>query len=125
MVQRWLSDAVMHNTMDMALRYHPIVTFLRPRLQPGTRIVDVGSGSVGITPYLSHKVFGVDRSFDGPQATRLVRCTGDVLALPFADRSVDVTLCVDTLEHLPPGKRAAAVTELLRITGELAVIAVP
>jgi hypothetical protein len=115
----------MHNSMDMALRYHPIVAFLRPRLEPGTRIVDVGSGSVGITPYLRHTVFGVDRSFDGPRATRLVRCTGDVLALPFADRSVDITLCVDTLEHLPPDKRSAAVSELLRITRRFAVIAVP
>jgi methyltransferase family protein len=124
-VQRLLSDAVMHNSMDMALRYHPIVRYLKPRLRPGTRIVDVGSGSVGITPYLDHNVFGIDRSFDGPRATRLVRCTGDVLTLPFADRSVDVTLCVDTLEHLPPETRSAAVQELLRVTGKVAVIAVP
>ena len=124
-VQRRLSDAVMHNSMDMALRYHPIVEYLRPRLEPGTRIVDVGSGSVGITPYLDHNVFGVDRSFDGPQATRLVRCTGDVLTLPFADRSVDVMLCVDTLEHIPRESRSAAVQELLRVTGKVAVIAVP
>jgi len=124
-VQRLMSDAVMHNSMDMALRYHPIVNYLRPQIRPETRIVDVGSGSVGITPYLDHKVVGIDRSFDGPSATRLVRCAGDILSLPFADRSVDITLCVDTLEHIPRQSRAAAVQELLRITGKVAVIAVP
>lgn len=115
----------MHNSMDMALRYHPIVRYMRPLLQPGSRIVDVGSGSVGITPYLDHTVFGIDRSFDGPSASRLVRCTGDVLSLPFADRAVDFTLCVDTLEHIPRSSRAAAIQEILRVTSKASVIAVP
>jgi len=115
----------MHNTLDMALRYHPIVTYLRPRLETGTRVLEVGSGSAGITPYLQHRVFGVDHNFDGPPSSRLVRCTGDVLKLPFPDRAVDFTLCVDTLEHIPPGKRATAIKELLRVTRHAAVIAVP
>jgi hypothetical protein len=124
-VRRLISDAVMHNSMDMALRYRPIVRYLRKHFEAGALMIDVGSGSAGITPYLHRRVVGVDRNFDGPPSSWLVKCVGDVLTLPFADRSVDVTLCVDTLEHIPPGERPAAIKELLRITRRLAVIAVP
>jgi len=120
-----LSDAIIHNFLDMALRYHPIVEWLRPRLDAGHRVLEVGSGPVGITPYLRRPVVGVDRTFGGPSSGLLVRCRADIVQLPFADRQFKAVLCVDVLEHLDHDVRRAAVREVLRCADRWAVLAFP
>lgn len=48
---------------------------------------------------------------------------GDIGALPFADHSIPVVLCMEVLEHLDKPQRAAA--ELARVTGNALIVTVP
>jgi len=56
------------------------------------------------------------RSLDMPKDPNILRMTGDITSLPFADRSFDTTCCISTLEHLSPADAAKALNELLRVT---------
>jgi putative peptidoglycan lipid II flippase len=124
-IRATISGILVHNLMDVALRYDPIVRYLRPRLRPDDKVLEVGSGPVGIGPYLQHRVVGVDRDFTGPSSPFLERRRGDILDLGFADREFSAVLCVDVLEHLVPADRPTAVREVLRVCDNWAVLAFP
>lgn len=112
---------------DIAMRYLPIVRLID---EAGLRrqVTDIGSGRVGIAPYLKERITGVDQGLgaDGGDVHRLMDpVDASVLDTPFDDRSRPCVISVDMLEHLPPQLRQQAVDELVRITGKLLVIAVP
>ena len=50
---------------------------------------------------------------------------GDARDLPFADRSFDVAVALDLLEHIPPGDRPAALAELGRVTARRLIVGCP
>ncbi len=124
-LQEAVSAIVIHNFLDIALRYDPIVRYLRARLGPDDRVLEAGSGPVGITPYLKRPVVGLDRDFTGPTSAFLHPERGDMLAMPFADRAFAAVVCVDTLEHLSAADRPAAIREIVRVCARWAVIAFP
>jgi len=88
-------------------------------------VTDVGSGSVGIAPYLRRPITGVDANMGKAVHPLLTPVDSSVLETPFADRSRPCVISVDMLEHLPPNLRQQAVDELVRIAGRLLVLAVP
>lgn len=51
---------------EAALRYLPIVDLLKKERLENSKILEIGSGSYGITPYLKKEVVGIDMSFDEP-----------------------------------------------------------
>lgn len=109
---------------DMAMRYLPLIREVRSHGLE-TSITEVGSGAAGIAPYLRQPITGVDTDFS-PRPHRLVTpVERSVLETGFADASRPCVLSVDMLEHLPATLRGPAVHELVRITGELLVLAVP
>ncbi|MCC6315709.1 MAG: methyltransferase domain-containing protein [Thermomicrobiales bacterium] len=73
---------------------------------------------------------GIDASAD---ATRIAQerlpqgrfMTGDVLALPFPDRSFDVVGCFEVLEHLPGDGPSRALREYARLARVGVVLSVP
>jgi SAM-dependent methyltransferase len=93
---------------------------LDPWLRPGIRVLDAGCGPGGNSAWLDAygKVVGVDNS---PEAVRLARSRhpeidvreGDIIDLPFADRSFDLVLAVTVLAMVPDDARA--VRELARV----------
>lgn len=91
---------------DIALRYLPIADDIR-KTEGINTILDVGSGSLGITPYLKRNVTGIDTTFSGPTSDYLKQINGSAIDLPFKNNSFDVSICSDTLEHVPKkiGKR--------------------
>lgn len=109
----------------VALRYLPIVEKIRELKLENSNILEIGSGSLGITPYLGKRITGVDFNFTGPQTDLLTKVKSSANKIPFKDRSFNVVLMVDIIEHLPQNSRKNALNEAFRIAKKLLVIAVP
>ena len=123
---------------QIAMRYLPAVEYIkRCQKRPGLSgkgqalsilalsILEVGSGGLGIAPYLKMPVTGVDKEFEPPFHPLLKRVVGDATELTFPNNSFDAVISVDMLEHLPKNKREIAVLEMLRVAKRLVVIGVP
>ena len=109
---------------DVAVRYLPIVRIVRAhRLDHA--VTEVGSGPVGIGPYLRCPFTGVDTSLRPPLHKLLRPVEASVLETGLDRGSQPCVVSTDMLEHLPKERRQAAVTELVRIAGRLLVLAVP
>lgn len=105
-------------TIDTALRYSAVLRLLRDRWSPSHQVLEVGSGSGGVTEFLMHPVTGVDPAFERTAARStnwLTPVTGSAEALPFEDDSFDVVLSVDVVEHLAPEARQPALREMVRV----------
>lgn len=109
----------------VALRYLPIAKKIRNLNISNPKVLEIGSGSLGIAPYLGRPVTGIDLNFSGPQTDLLTKIYGDVLKLPFKDQSFDVVLMVDVLEHIPVSKRINVIKETFRVAKHLFILAVP
>jgi len=116
------------------LRYEPTLRLIRA-VGGGGELLEVGSASSGVRGYgltePGWRVTVIDQSFDnygqasgaGPDASTLV--VGDARALPFGDRSFDVTVALDLLEHIAPDDRGAVLGELVRVTGRRLIVGCP
>ena len=110
LVDRW--------SIDVALRYWMAIQLFADRYRPDLDIVELGSGSGGIAQFLDHPVTGVDTAFDRTTETaapRLRPVEGSALDVPLEDRSFDVVLSLEMLEHLAPPDRRTAIAEMLRL----------
>lgn len=95
-------------------------------------VVEVGAGEGRITERLVERfpaadVIGLDL-LDGELADEWMRLDvpmffGDVTRLPFADRSVDLVVGLEVLEHVPEPRRA--LDEIARVCADTAVLSVP
>jgi hypothetical protein len=109
--------------MNQALRYERVRRWIAANRVE--RALEVGSGASGLAAWWPGPVTGVDLRFDGTPPPNLTTVEGSVFALPFPDRSHDAVICTDVMEHLPPGRRAEALTELLRVSSRLAWVSFP
>ncbi len=109
----------------VALRYLPIIKKIKQAGLINNSILEIGSGSLGIAPYLGKPVVGLDIDFSGPQTDLLTKVRGTVTKIPFKDKSFNVVLLVDVLEHLPFKDRQKAIEEVVRVCNNLLVIATP
>ncbi|MFN8533617.1 MAG: class I SAM-dependent methyltransferase [Dehalococcoidia bacterium] len=122
-LQRWLLD-----------RFHATVSDLVAEILPqGGTILDVGCGEGFVANYLVARhprltVSGLDGSGDALRAAatsaaggRLARC--DAARLPVRDRSTDLAICLEVLEHL----HAPDLTfrELRRVTRGPVIVSTP
>lgn len=110
---------------QIALRYLPIVKYIKSLRLKNPQIIEVGSGSLGIGPYWRLPFTGVDIDFAGPQWPQMKKIKAQATKLPFFDKSFDIVLSVDVLEHLPPNKRLLAVTEAFRVAKTAVILAFP
>jgi SAM-dependent methyltransferase len=114
-------------------RYEPVVRLVR-ELGGGT-LLEVGSANVGIRGYgltePEWRITALDRSFDNygqaqgapPPGCEFV--VGDARQMPFADRSFDVVVALDLLEHLPPADRPPVLAEIGRVARSRAIVGCP
>lgn len=110
---------------EAAIRYYPVIREIRKANLNGPKILEIGSGSTGITPYLKQSVDAVDIDFSGPKSKFINRIKGKAWELPFKKNVYDISISVDVLEHIPPQFREKAISEMIRVTSKLAIIVVP
>lgn len=106
---------------DWAVRYVPVVKRLGPRMQTDSRVLEIGANENGLSRFANVRTVSVDIV---PAHLEAARAAQDVLpvvadlgALPFADASFDVCVCMDTFEHIDEDHRKRAVAEIVRVTG--------
>ncbi|MEK7581069.1 MAG: methyltransferase domain-containing protein [Patescibacteria group bacterium] len=110
---------------EAALRYAPVVSEIKKAKLQNSKILEIGSGSLGITPYFKKRIDGVDIDFAGPKSDYLNKIKGSGSKLPFRKNTYDVSISVDVLEHILPTDREKAIFEMMRVTKKLAIIVVP
>ena len=96
----------------------------------GNKILDAGCGGGAYVDFLAKKaleVTGVDKyeQFLAVARERELLGTyveGDIINLPFSDKTFDCTYCFDVLEHLDDQN---AIQELTRVTTKRLILAVP
>lgn len=125
LLRRFFNKYYKNQHPESALRYLPIVQILKKQKLQDSAILEVGSGSLGITPYLKRPLDGVDTDFSGPKTPLLNKIKGSATDLPFRKNSYDVVISTDTLEHIPANLREKAIDEMLRVSRQLVIIVVP
>jgi methyltransferase family protein len=129
LARRWLGV----RQLNHLVRFAPVLELVTASGAPNAHVLDVGSGSQGISTLLPQgwRATAVDANFDdyapeaAPRRLAAYQQLGDVRDLPFEDASFDLAVAVDLLEHVPPADRATAVSEICRVSRRRAVIACP
>ena len=125
LIKRFFEKFYWRQHPEAALRYIPVVSELKKANLADSKILEVGSGSLGIVPYLKRPIDGIDIDFSGPKTELLSKIKADAFDIPYRKNSYEVAISVDVLEHLPDNKREEAVYELLRVVKKLAILVVP
>jgi SAM-dependent methyltransferase len=89
-------------------------------------VLDVGCGPHGLSIVApAAKFVGIEVAFHEPVAPGMLAIRYDPGALPFDDQAFDTVVCLDVLEHVPPGERAGLVEELVRVCARRVLLACP
>lgn len=90
-------------------------------------IIDLGCGNGIITNQLpdSIKVVGLDISEEALKHVKRERVQGSITDIPFPDRSFDVVMANDILEHLKTDERILAINEMARVAAKYIIVTVP
>lgn len=89
---------------------------------PGT-VLEIGSGNGFTAGYLRRR--GIDISTLDVNESLKPDYVGSVLDLPFPDRSFDMVVCFEALEHLPYESVSAALANIRRVAARYSVISLP
>ena len=98
----------------------PYVYFTDMLASKDLTLMDIGSGEALSRGYLNHKWKYVTY-FDKEYHDEAV-AVGDITNIPKDDKSVDVTFCFETIEHVNHLNQNLALKELERVTKSLIVI---
>jgi len=124
-IKRKINNKFRNKSLDIDMRYIPIVKYIKKNFDEPYTILEVGSGSLGITPYIKKKITGLDIKFEKINSRYLKKVKGTATDIPFKNSSFDIVINVDTLEHLNKKERYEAVKEMSRVSKDKIIIAVP
>lgn len=124
-IRRFFNKFFWRQHPETALRYAPVVSEIKKAHLENSKILEIGSGSLGITPYLKKEVDGLDIDFSGPKSDILKRIKGQADDIPFHKNTYDVSISVDVIEHLDTSRRERAIYEMLRVAKKMAILVSP
>lgn len=108
-----------HEELDPNWKYYPVYIekkdYIFKLLAPlkGKKILDMGCGEGVFVKELKkqgHDIQGLDFNYE----SELVK-KGSILAAPYNDKSFDIILCLDVIEHLNPADQPVAFKEIYRL----------
>jgi SAM-dependent methyltransferase len=91
-------------------------------------ILDIGCGDGRVTNRLTTRyvrVVGLDNSIEALRYLRASAILGNIEHLPFPDKTFDLVLCSEVLEHLPFSVYSKALAEIERVAAKYIIITVP
>lgn len=100
--------------IDKILRYATVDSILRA--QPRASILEIGAGPHGLGCCLPYRFVGVDILYPSPPVDTQTAIKASAWNLPFHDRTFDVVLAIEVLEHIAPEMRAGIIPELCRVS---------
>ena len=123
-VQGYIDTRYPNWNLDAALRYLPVAAHLDRG--GAEQVLDVGFGGAGLSLYWGRPTIALDVSLPEALEGSLIRpVLGTAAALPFRDRSIEVIVSCDVLEHIPRTGRPEAVSEMIRVARRQMIVAVP
>lgn len=108
---------------DIALRYYPVVKFIKKN-NCGA-ILEVGCGSRGLAVYVNKKVTGLDLDYGGVKLENLEEVLGSSGNSPFKNNEFETVLCLDVLEHIREDQRLKTIEELFRVSSKFIILGAP
>lgn len=114
-----------HMHPEAAIRYLPIVELLKKENLQNSTILEIGSGSYGITPYLKKRVTGLDNDFSEPETKLLKQIKGTGKKLPFKNNEFEAVILSDVLEHIDRKDREETLREAVRVCSSAVIISGP
>lgn len=91
-------------------------------------ILDVGCGDGRIINCLISKydlIVGLERSQEALRNIKTQKVNGSIDSIPFPDKSFDLVICCEVLEHLPLKVYSKAIKEIERVAIKYIIITVP
>jgi len=123
-VQGYIDTRYPNWNLDAALRYLPVAEHLTR--SGAQQVLDVGSGGAGLSLYWGRRTIALDVSLPHALQGSLIRpVLGTATTLPFRDRSIEVIVSCDVLEHIPRADRLEALSEMLRVARRQVIRAAP
>ena len=111
---------------DRRCRAVDTIRVLHEVVGSGATILDAGCGEYGLTAFMpGADITGVDILPEDAVAPEVNYARASLTDLPFDDRSFDVVIAIDVLEHLSPEMRTSAIREAVRIARRAAIITFP
>jgi len=101
------------------------------KMKTKSSVLDIGSGGLGISGFLSPERSDLDFSLldvrkDAFKGLKGAHCVvGDGCRLPFRDKTFDIVVSVDTAEHIPKSIRHKFYEELKRVCKKIIIITCP
>ena len=91
------------------------------------RILDIGSGPGYVNRQIpaDYSVLAMDIDESILKGNIRQTCVGDIMDIPLADRSVDLIMACDMLEHLPDTVLETGIKELMRVSRKYIYLQVP
>lgn len=91
------------------------------------KVLDVGCRDGRITNVLSSKydVIGLDLGLESLKKVQKNKICASIENLPFPDKTFDLVICTEVLEHLPSTVLRKGIEELKRVTKRFILVSVP